>query len=97
MNKKFGLVEVLFLVIPIILAFVNAKYSSLTNFSWGNDHINEISMLALGLAILGNIYIYWQNRKYQPPSKVWVAISLFLIVIFAILLYVGNSISHFGF
>ena len=96
-NKKFGLIEVLFLIIPIIVAFINARYSSLKDFSWGYDHINEVSITALLLAILGNMYIYWQNKKYQPSSKVWRFISLFLIIILAILLYIGNSISHFGF
>lgn len=56
-NKKFGLIEVLSLIIPIIIAFINARYSSLKDFSWGYDHINEVSITALSLAILGNIYI----------------------------------------
>jgi hypothetical protein len=97
MNKKFSLIEVLFLIIPIIVAIINAEYSSLKNFSWGYDHINEVSMVAFSLAILGNIHIYWQNRKHQPSIKVWGFVSLFLIVILAFLLYIGNSISHFGF
>ncbi len=96
-NKKFVLTEVLFLVIPITLAFVNAIFSNYYYFQWGYRHVNEISMAAFSLAILGNIYIYWQNRKNQPPSKIWGFASLFLVAILAVLLYIGNSISHFGF
>lgn len=96
-NKKFALIETLFFVVPLLLAFINAEYSNLKNFAWGNDHVNEISIVALLTAIFGNIYIYWQNKKYQPISRTWQLISLSLIIASAFLLYVGNSISHFGF
>jgi len=96
-NKKFGLIEIFFLVVPLIFAFVNAIFSNYYYFQWGYRHVNEISFTALFLAILGNIYIYWQNRKYQPLNKIWGFGSLFLIVILSLLLYIGNSISHFGF
>jgi len=96
-NKKFALIEILFVVVPLFLAFINSKYANLKDFPWGNDHINEISMVALLIAILGNIFIYWKNKKYQPISKTWRFISLFLIAVLILFLYVGNSISHFGF
>jgi len=97
MNRRFVLIEILFLIVPVIVAFVNIQYSSLVNFSWGYDHINTISTLALLIAISGNIYIYRQNKKYQPVSKVWQFLCLFLIILLISLLYIGNSVSHFGF
>jgi|GEM_PF-4843449 len=96
-NKKFWLIEIFSLVIPVLLAFINSTFSSYYLFQWGYRHINEISTIALLIAILGNIYIYWQNKKYQPVNKVWQFTSLLLIIASILLLYAGNSISHFGF
>ena len=96
-NKKYILIELFFLVIPILLSCINAQYSSISQFSWGYDRINTISISALLIAILGNLYIYWQNKKSIVPSRLWKTTSLILIVILAVYLYVGNSLSNFGF
>lgn len=95
MNKKFILIEILFLVIPIVVASINAAYSNLSNFPWGNDHINEISLSAFAVAILGNIYIALRSAKYG--NKSWKIVSIVFIVILTLLFFIGYSISNFGF
>ena len=96
-NKKFILVEIFLFLAPLIAAFVNATYSSLKSFPWGYDNINVISVLAIVLAILGNIFIYWKNKNSTLPSKNWKFISLSLIIFLLIFLYFGYSLSNFGF
>jgi len=96
-NKKFVLIELFVFVIPLAIAWMNSAFSSLKDFSWGYNHINTISSLALIFAIVGNLYIYWQTRKSFAWMKVWKTISLALVFIFIILLYLGYSVSNFGF
>ena len=96
-NKKFLMVEIFFLVVPLILAFINASYSDLRNFQWGYDNINTISTLVIVIAILGNIYIYWKNKISVFPNKIWKNISLILIILLFLFWYLGYSLSNFGF
>lgn len=96
-NKKFFLIEMFSFVIPVLFAFINATFSSYYLFQWGYRHINEISITALIMAILGNIFIFLQNKKYQPINKVWQFVSLFLTIALLLFLYAGYSISNFGF
>lgn len=96
-NKKFLLIEMFFLAVPLIIAFLNATYSNLNNFPLGYDNINLFSGLAIILALLGNIYIYWRNRNSVPSSKIWSFISLALVILLLVFWYFGYSLSNFGF
>lgn len=96
-NKKFLLVEIFLLAVPLTIAFINATYSNLKNFPWGYDNINIVSALAVILAILGNIYIYKKNRNSVAPLRVWQFIALGLIILLLIFWYLGYSLSNFGF
>ena len=97
MNRKFVFIEIFFLVTPLIVAWMNAVYSSLTVFPWGYDRVDEISTVVLLLGILGNLYIYWLNKKTLVGSKIWAVLSIVLVIILAVVLYIGNSLSNFGF
>ena len=95
-NKKFGLIGIFTVLIPLILSYVNWKYSSYYIFQWGYEHINEISIISLLIAIFGCGLILFLNNK-QQKSRSWKIASIIFIVIFAIYIYVINSLSRFGF
>lgn len=97
MNRRFIFIEILFLIIPLAIAWINTTYSSLVTFSWGYDHVDEISTIALFLGILGNFYIYWLNKKSLISNKIWAFLSIFLVIILITILYIGKSLSNFGF
>ena len=97
MNKKNLSIEFLTLILPLVLAWINSKYSTISRFSWGNNNINLITNIAIIIGILGNIWLYTKNNEAIIPSKGWKILSILIIFILTTLLYAGNSISNFGF
>jgi hypothetical protein len=94
-SKKFILIEFIFCLIPLFFAWVNANNSSLTRFAWGYDNIFLISLVAVSIALISNAYIYLQSRRLSARN--WSVVSVLIIIFLVILIYIGNSISNFGF
>lgn len=97
LNKKFSLIFLVLVLVPIFFSYLNFKYANLRNFSWGYNHINQISIFSLLVAIGGNLLIFFQNKKSMQYSRFWKIFSILVIIILLILLYIGSSLSNFGF
>jgi hypothetical protein len=93
-RKKFILMEIIFLFIPITLAWLNVSFASVSKFPWGYDNTNLVTSVAFLLGILANAYVL---KKSWRHSFVWTIISLILIVVSSSFLFIGNSLSNFGF
>lgn len=96
-NKKFFLVFLFFVIIPISLAFLNYYFSGFNNFRWGYDHINQISKFAIWIGLLGCTYILYSNRSSGANNKFWYAFGTIILILLAIYEYIIYSLSNFGF
>ena len=95
-NKKITKVFFLSVILPLVLAFLNWKYSNYYIFQWGYRHINEISIVSLIITIISGGFILYLNNKYQK-SKVWNFIAVGILFFSSIYLYIIYSFSNFGF
>ncbi len=64
---------------------------------WGYDHINEISITALIVSILGAIYTLYLNKVSESKKMAWYIVPILWIIFALYYIYVINSFSHFGF
>jgi hypothetical protein len=96
-NKRFILIELFIFVLPIALSYLNVKYSSISIFAWGYDNTVLISSIAILISIVANLYIFFVNKKAYSVSKFWSVFSILLIILLALSLYIGISVSNFGF
>jgi len=84
------------IVLPIVLAFLNYRFSSIKSFEWGHDRINEISILAFSIAIISCIFITIANAR-SIKRKLWYILPSIFAVIFLLYIYTIYSLSSFGF
>lgn len=96
LNKRFFMVLVVFVVLPIVLAFLNYYYSGYDNFRWGYDNVNQISTGSLVMAIIACGYIIGMNHRTYN-SKAWYLIASIIGVFLLFYLYLLQSLSDFGF
>ena len=85
------------IILPLLLAFLNYRFSSIQIFAWGHDRINEISIAAFTVIIIFSIIISVFNRRMNINSKLWYTVSLLLIFGSLFYIYTIYSLSHFGF
>jgi hypothetical protein len=91
-NKKFGLIFLVLVVLPIIIFIFRDSFVDLG--SQGNNQLNNI---LLSISIVGCAIILYKNKKLENTKKIWYIIPTILVIVFLFILYVGNSISHIGF
>ena len=84
-------------ILPVLSAFLNYRFSSITLFEWGHVRINEISIFAFSLAIFFCIFIIILNYKNSIKNKALFILPGLLIVIFLFYIYTIYSLSSFGF
>lgn len=95
-NRKFGLITLFGIFLPIFLAFLNYYKSNLKNFEWGYDHEHEISTAALIVAIIGCVIILIQNNASRKPNNLWRTTIATILIILSFYLFLGYSF-NFGF
>ena len=92
-NKKFWVVYLILVVIPLLLIF-SPSVTGLLKLS--DDQNKSISYALLIVAILTPAYIIYKNLL-GPKNKFWIVFPLVTVFILLLLLYSAYSISHFGF
>ncbi len=95
-NKRFNSLIFTTIVLPYLLSFLNWKYSSYDNFRWGYDHINQLSIMGIAIAVLGSGLVLYLNNK-EGKNKSWNIIGGLLLVFNLVYLYIAYNFSHFGF
>ena len=84
-------------VLPVLVAFVNYRFSSITFFEWGHSRINEISILAFVLAFVFCILVVSLNYKSKASRRLWYVLPIILAVVSLLYIYTIYSLSSFGF
>lgn len=84
-------------ILPILIAFLNYNYSSISFFEWAHDRINEISIVSLFVSSVACIVIMFINYKLSINSKFWYFFSTLLVILFLLYAYTIHSLSTFGF
>lgn len=90
MNKKFGLIFLVLVILPIVIAgyLLSSTYYS-------NDRI-LFSILSL-ISIASCIYIFYKNYTTKLNNIFWYITSIIFGLGILSLWYILNSLSHFGF
>lgn len=81
---------------PIILMFINGSVAQRVGDSWSHNNLNLISKGLLLISIFVCAIITIINYREQKVSF-WYTVSIATAVGLGLLLYVGNSVSSFGF
>jgi len=84
-------------VLPVLVAFVNYSFSSITFFEWGHSRINQISILSFVIAFVFCISVVVINYKSKVNKKLWYILPITLAVFFLLYIYTIYSLSSFGF
>ena len=91
-NKKFGLIFLVLVILPIMVFIFKDSFISL-----GSQKNNQLNNVLLSIAVIGCGVIFYKNKKSENAKKIWYVIPVIIIVFMVLVLYIGNSISHFGF
>ena|SRR3989344_8205401 len=67
-NRKFSVVFITFIILPLLLALLNWYFSDYNHFRWGYDHANQVSIMALWIIIAGSLYILILNYRMETPT-----------------------------
>ncbi|MDE2438620.1 MAG: hypothetical protein KGN01_04510 [Patescibacteria group bacterium] len=82
-----------FVVLPILLAYINASFVNYRNFNWGYNHVNEISIFLFTIASFVGAYITLSKK-----SSTGLRILSGLVFVFSLVsIYIIHSFLHFGF
>lgn len=95
-NTKLVLIFFLGVVLPVVLVFFNGYIAGKSPESWSENHLNNVSTTLLVLSILSCIAVTVINFRGQRISF-WYTLSIASAVAMGLLLYVGLSVSNFGF
>ena len=95
-NKKFGLILVLLIILPIVL-LLNFCIASSQYFFWGYRCSRSILNLSSIVALFGSILLIFLNNRSLPKSKYWYLIGGFFTVASVLHLILLYSFSNIGF
>ena len=96
--RKANLVIFIFLVLlPAVVALSNSFLAESHPLSWFYDNVNTISFIALLTSIVFCALIIILNAKSNQSVGVWYILPVITGLLLLILLYIGYSLSHFGF
>lgn len=96
--RKVNLVIFIFLVLlPVAVAICNSFLANSYPLSWFYDNVNTISFIALLISIVFCAVIIILNAKSNQPAGVWYVLPVITGLLLLIILYIGYSLSHFGF
>lgn len=95
-NKKFSLIFVLLVFLPVILT-LPALVTGSSSF-WGIDYGRHESLAFIfnGIAVVATVYIFFKN-SVTSKRLFWYILSILFFIISIFILYGSYSISHFGF
>lgn len=96
-NKKFSLIFVIFVLLPIGFAFLNYYLADFNKFRWGYNNVNQVSFSALLIGILACAFIIYKNYSSKLNNKFWYIIASLFGFIYLVYFYFIYSLSHFGF
>jgi membrane protein CcdC involved in cytochrome C biogenesis len=91
-NKKFSLILLGLVILPVLIFIFKDNF-----IDFGSARNNQLNNILLFLAILGCGTIFYLDHKQHNTGGIWRTLSIVLGIILMILLYFGNSLSHFGF
>ena len=91
-NKKFGLIFLVLVVLPVAMFVFQDSFLDLD--SQDNNQLNNV---LLSVAIIGCGVIFYKNKKLENAKNFWYVISITISILLISIIYIGNSISNFGF
>lgn len=95
-NKKLSILYIFGVLLPVALMFFNGYLADKSKLSW--NYINEDfvfqTTLAISIILCGFVVII--NHKQQKISF-WYTLSITTAIALGFLLYIGTSLSNFGF
>jgi len=91
-NKKFSLLLLVLVILPVLIFIIKDNF-----IDFGPVKNNQLNNILLFLAILGCGIIFYLDHKLHNIKSIWRTLPIVLGIILMILLYFGNSLSHFGF
>lgn len=87
----------IFVIFPLLIAFLNSYFSNFKNFRWGYQHINQINFTAIGIGMTAAIWIAYENYISGKRSRFWYIFVSINFLLLGTFLYLGYTFSHFGF
>lgn len=95
-NTKLVLIFTVGVILPVLLVLLNGYLAGKSSESWSKNNLNNVSTSLLTLSILSCAAIVFINYKGQKVSF-WYTLSIASAAALGLLLYVGLSVSNFGF
>ena len=95
-NTKLSLIFALGVILPTLLVFLNGYLADQDRSSWNYTHENSTFTWLLALSIIACFTIVVINYNQQKVSF-WYTLSITFAIALGLLLYVGLSVSNFGF
>lgn len=92
MKKIILLVFLILVIIPVLVFIFKGQYIDLDSV-----RNNQLNNYLLVVAVIGCGIIFYLSQKQQPPIRSWRTLSAILGLALIVILYLGNSLSHFGF
>lgn len=96
-NKKFTLLLVLLVFIPIFTAYFVTTLDENNKIRLNTSTVNQINLYIIGIAIFGCSLIALLNHKSEAPKSYWYSIPIALAIGLSFIFIAGYSISNFGF
>jgi len=98
MKKIVNLFSIYFVgvIFPALLMLFNGYWAGKNPESWSQSNLNNVSTILLTLSIVACFAIVVINYN-QKKVSFWYTLSITFAIALGLLLYVGLSVSNFGF
>lgn len=91
-KKQLVVIFLLLIILPVALSFANFYLSK------SRDNVNTISLYLFILAIFGCFFVIYKNHSTKEKAFIWLdTLCVILALLLIAYLFIGYSISNFGF
>ncbi len=81
---------------PVSVTFLNGFLADKNRYSWNHVNENSVFLYTLLISIIFCVLIAFINYR-QEKLSIWYTLSITTGIGLALFLYLGTSLSHFGF
>src|SRR5579885_2636243 len=97
LNKdKIKIIFSILVILPLLFAFINSYIAKNNVLSWSGINSNTVSYICIVISLMGCLITIYINNIFKT-GKFWLVFTSLVFIALIIYLYLGYSISHFGF
>ena len=96
-NKKFSLIFVIFVLLPVALLVLNGHIAEKGISDWSVENRNQVSFLTLLIVVISAIYLIAINFIKKSHSIFWYIIAFIFLILSIVFLLLGTAVVNFGF